>query len=207
MEKLFVDFHENPGQVHALLNKINDFTIGVLKSIERYKGKIDGFYMGDDWGTQNGSLISIKMFREFFKPLYQKRIAKAHSLGMHVWLHSDGKINDIIEEFIDIGLDVINIQSPHVLGIEEVSKRYSGRITFWCPVDLQKTLPFGSREDIDSEAKTLICKWATSKGGFIGSDYGTTDEDHLAIGVSKERVQWMLESFKKHGQNELPLYQ
>ncbi|MBT9150788.1 MAG: hypothetical protein DDT40_00967 [candidate division WS2 bacterium] len=198
-ENLFIDFYQKPEQVHRLLDKINDFTFGVLDTIEPYKGKLDGFRIGDDWGTQRGSLLSIKMFREFFKSRYKEIISKAHGLGMDVWLHSDGRINEVIEEFIEIGLDVVNIQSPHVLGIEEIRRRYSGRITFECCVDLQKSLPFKSRREIGNEARVLIEKWGTSKGGFIGTDYGTTEEDHIAIGVSKERVCWMLEAFRRYG--------
>ncbi len=199
MENLFIDFSQNPAQVHKLLEKITGFILRVLNNLKKYKGKLDGIRLGDDWGTQNSSLLSVKMFREFFKPRYKEIISEAHSLGSDVWLHSDGKINEIIEEFIDIGLNVINIQSPRVLGIEEISKRYSGKITFECTVDLQRTLPFGSKEEIENEAKTLIYKWGTSKGGFIGTDYGATEEDHIAIGVSKKRVLWMLEAFRKYG--------
>ncbi len=199
MENLFIDLYQKPEQVHVLLNKINDFTLGVLDNLNKYKGRLDGFRLGDDWGTQKGSLLSIKMFREFFKSRYKEIISKAHGLGMDVWLHSDGRINEVIEEFIEIGLDVVNIQSPHVLGIEEIRRRYSGRITFECCVDLQKSLPFKSRREIGNEARVLIEKWGTSKGGFIGTDYGTTEEDHIAIGVSKERVCWMLEAFRRYG--------
>lgn len=196
---LFIDFHQKPAQVSQLLDKINDFTLGVLDKLKKYKGRLDGFRLGDDWGTQKASLLSIKMFREFFKPRYKEITSKAHSLGMDVWLHSDGRINEVIEEFIAIGLDVVNIQSPHVLGIEEIHRRYSGRITFECCVDLQKSLPFKSRREIEDEARVLINKWGTPKGGFIGTDYGATEEDHLAIGVSKERVCWMLEAFRRYG--------
>ena len=205
VEDLFKDFYDNSPRVILLLKKIKDFIIGILDNLERYKGEIHGFRMGDDWGTQTASLISIGMFREFFKPLYQEIVSKVHSMEMHVWLHSDGKINDLIEEFIDLGIDVINIQSPRLLGIEEISRKYSGRITFECTVDLQRVLPFASKEEIENEAKTLISKWGTPEGGFIGTDYGSTEDDHIAVGVTKERVQWMLEAFRKHG-GEFGLY-
>ena len=104
-----------------------------------------------------------------------------------------------MEEFIDVELDVVNIQSPHILGIEEISKRYRGRITFWCSVDIQETLPFSSRKEIENEAKTLINMWGTSEGGFIAGDYGWTTEDHIAIGVGKKRVRYALEAFRKYG--------
>ncbi len=199
IENLFIAFYEKPEQIHKLLERISDYIMEILQNIQKYKGKIDGFYFGDDWGTENSLWVSIKTFREFFKPRYKEIISKVHSLGMDVWLHSDGRINEVIEEFIAIGLDVVNIQSPHVLGIEEISRRYSGRIAFNCTVDLQKTLPFASKREIENEAKMLIEKWGTPEGGFIGTDYGATQEDHIAIGVSKERVCWMLEAFRRYG--------
>lgn len=196
---LFLALYDQPKKVHKLLERINDFTLAVLDNLAPYKEKIHGFRIGDDWGMQNSLLLSIKLFREFFKRRYREILSKAHSLGMDVWLHSDGKINEVIEEFIDIGLDVINIQSPHVLGIEEISKRYCGRIAFECTVDIQRTLPFGSKKEIENEARMLISKWGAQNGGFIASDYGSTLDDHLAIGASRERVRWMLEAFKRYG--------
>lgn len=199
MKNLFIDFYDKPEQVHRFLDRITEFILGSLSNLKSKVGKIHGFIIGDDWGTQQNTFISIPLFRKFFKPCYKEIIELIHKLGMHAWLHSDGKINDLMEEFIDIGLDVVNIQSPHVLGIEKISRRYRGRITFWCSVDLQETLPFGSRKEIENEAKTLINTWGTPEGGFIGSDYGWTTEDHIAIGVGKKRVRYALEAFRKYG--------
>ncbi len=199
MAELFIDLYENPQLIHELLNGIKDFILGVLANLRTFQGRIHGFYMGDDWGTQQGSQISLPLFRQFFKPCYREIFNEAHDMGMHVWLHSCGKVNEIIEEFIDIGLDVINLQQPRLLGIDEISERYAGRICFECPVDIQRTLPSGSKEEIEEEAAMLIRKWGKPGGGFIGADYG----DNSGIGVTEERVRIMLEAFLKHGSSLL----
>ncbi|HIS81058.1 MAG TPA: hypothetical protein IAB52_06295, partial [Candidatus Scatomonas merdavium] len=62
-------------------------------------------------------------------------------------------------------------------------------------VDIQDTLPTGDREKIEREAKELIEKWGTPKGGFIGVEYGYLD----AIGITKETMLFELECFEKYG--------
>ena len=201
MSNLFIDLYDKPELVHKLLENITDFALGVINNLKKFQGSIHGFQLGDDWGSQNGCYLSIPVFREFFKPHYKKIIDQAHRVGMHVWLHCCGKVNEVIEEFVDVGLDVINLQQPLVLGIDEISRRYAGRICFENPVDIQKTLPAGTPEEIDRQAKTLIKKWGTAKGGFIGSDYG----DNPAIGVSEKNVRIMFEAFRKYGKYKVCL--
>ena len=63
-------------------------------------------------------MISIPMWREFFKSSYNMIFDEIHSAGMHVWIHSCGKINDVVDDLISIGVDVINTFQPALLGIE-----------------------------------------------------------------------------------------
>ena len=53
---------------------------------------------------------------------------------MHAWMHSCGHVNDIVGEWIDCGLDVVNLQQPRNLGIEEIGARYRGKICFETPL-------------------------------------------------------------------------
>ena len=195
MTQLFIDMYEKPGLVHELLDRITEFHIGILESLKPFKGRIHGYSLGDDWGSEKATFISVPAFREFFKPRYKLMIDRIHALGMHAWLHSCGRINNFIEEFIDIGLDVINPQQPRALGIDEISRRYQGRICFETLADIQKVYPRASKEEIGQEIKLLIEKWGTPDGGFIGSDY----TDHTAIGVSEENAGYLFEAFKKYG--------
>lgn len=118
MERLLMDLHENEEFVYGLLERLTSFHLEVLDQLKPYRGRIHGYHIGDDWGTQAGAFISPGLFRKFFKPYYRKLIERAHSVGLNVRLHSDGRINDLIEDFIETGLDVIEINSPRMLGID-----------------------------------------------------------------------------------------
>jgi hypothetical protein len=96
-----------------------------------------------------------------------------------------------MEGLIEIGLDAINLQQPRALGIEEIGRRFRGRICFESLCDIQHTLPFRDAGAIRQEARLLLQEWATPEGGFILSDYG----DGEAIGTPPEKKQVMLEAF------------
>lgn len=190
--ELLVDMHTQPDRVHELAERVLAYPVGVARNIgRRFRGRIHGFSMTDDWGTQLSSIIAIPMWREFFQERYRRLFSAIHDAGMHAWMHSCGHVNDVIEEWIDCGLDVVNLQQPRNLGIEEIGRRYRGRICFLSLCDIQMTLPFGTDSDIRREAALLLEHWATPEGGFILGDYG----DGAAIGVSDERKRIMLEAF------------
>ena len=196
MEKFFMDLLIAPERVKALINRINRFVLDFLDKLEPLKGRVHGLYTGDDWGTQQACYISVDHFRTFFKPAYREVIEKAHSLGMHVWMHSCGFITEVLEELIDVGLDVINPQQPLLLGIEAISERYRGRICFEVPADIQKILPvsMATEAEIAAHVNELIQKWSTREGGIVGMDYG----GYESIGTTKERADLALDTFRRH---------
>ncbi|MGC9318197.1 MAG: uroporphyrinogen decarboxylase family protein [Armatimonadota bacterium] len=190
--ELLADMHAAPEMVHELAERVLQYPVGVARNVgRRFRGRIHGMSMTDDWGTQQASIISIPMWREFFKARYRRLYDAIHEAGMHAWMHSCGHVNDVIEEWIDCGLDVINLQQPRNLGIEEIGRRYRGRICFLSLCDIQMTLPLGTEDDIRREAALLLEHWSTPDGGFILGDYG----DGAAIGVSDRRKRVMLQAF------------
>jgi uroporphyrinogen decarboxylase len=190
------DFYGNKATNHRVIEIVIDFHIQQLRKAQEISGgRIDGCSLADDWGTQSGLIIGNPVFREFYKEQYRALVEECHRLGMHFLLHCCGKINDLIEEFIEIGMDSVNIQQPRTLGIEEISRRYRGRICFEPTIDIQSTYSKGSYDEIRQEAKMLIEMWGTPEGGVIATDY----EDNVAIGVSNERRKVALEAFKEFG--------
>ncbi|UCF98343.1 MAG: hypothetical protein JSV89_02125 [Spirochaetaceae bacterium] len=193
-ENTMVDLLERPKLFNRIADNVEAFGIGVIKNLaDRFGNTIHGFTFTDDWGTERGLLIHPEMWRRVFKPRYKSIFSAIHECGWHVWMHSCGKINDIMDDLIDIGVDVINLQQPQVLGIEETGRKFRGRISFETLCDIQKTLPRGNEDDIRLEARQLIDCWAAPTGGFILSDYG----DGEAIGVAAEKKRLMLEVFQK----------
>jgi uroporphyrinogen-III decarboxylase len=188
---LMQDFYLEPEKVHALLEKLLDLTLQILRHYSEFPG-IHGITMPEDWGTQTQPFLRTPMFREFFTPIYKRLFDAVHSYGWTFRMHSDGKINDLIEEFISCGLDVVELEQPRSLGIEEIGRRYRGRICLEGCVDIQATLPRLDRQAIHDEARLLVKEWATPKGGFIGVCYHGKD-----IGVPDEMLQVALDAFRE----------
>jgi len=164
-------------------------------------GRIDAAAISDDWGTEVATIISPDKFREFFKPRYIKLFKHIHDLGMHTWMHSCGKINDVLDDLIDAGLEVVNTQQPKSVGIDEFGQRFAGRICIETIVDTQLTYPHGTLDEIRAEARELVEKWNTPRGGFIASDYG----DAQAIGATIERRKAAFEVFAELAGIEMPV--
>jgi uroporphyrinogen decarboxylase len=196
MTETLMDFYRHPQEMHQLIERILDHHLRVFRNcVKIANGRMHAAAMADDWGLQDRGFISIKLFREFFKPRYQRWFDEIKAAGLHAWMHSCGKINDILEELIDCGLEVINSQQPTVVGIDEFSRRFRGRICFESIVDTQSTLPRGTHEEIRAQAHELLEKWGTPQGGFIASDYN----DAEAIGVTLDRRRVMFEAFAEKG--------
>ncbi len=106
-------------------------------------------------------------------------------------MHSCGKVNAILEDLIEAGVNVVNLQQPRALDIAAVGEQFRGRLCFESLCDIQHTLPFKSPQEIKEEVRLLLQEWATPQGGFVLSDYG----DGRAIGVPLETKKIMLEAF------------
>jgi uroporphyrinogen decarboxylase len=193
-ENTLVDLYLERERIETLADRIVEFDLGLIRNIaHRFPGCIHGLGFTDDWGTQQAVFVSPRLWDEFFKPRYRRIFDAIHEAGWHVWMHSCGRINAILESLIELGLDVINLQQPRALGIEELGQQFRGRICFESLCDIQHTLPFEGAEEIWEEALLLLEHWAVPDGGFILSDYG----DGQAIGVRLEKKQIMLDAFLK----------
>jgi uroporphyrinogen-III decarboxylase len=194
-ENTLVDLYTDRPAMEDLADRIVDTHVGFVQEMaKRFPGQIDGWHMSDDWGTQQNSFISYDFWMDFFYPRYKRLFNTMHEAGWDVWLHSCGKINDIIQGFIQAGVDVVNLQQPRALGIKQIGERYSGQITFESLVDIQATLPSGNRKAIEADVEALMKYWASTEGGFIFSDYG----DDRAIGIKDESIKpFMYDTFSK----------
>jgi uroporphyrinogen decarboxylase len=194
-ENTLRDLYIDRERMEMLADRIVEFDLAIIRNTaKRFPGRIHGFGFSDDWGTERALFINPALWDEFFKPRYKRIFDAAHAAGWHVWMHSCGKVNDIIEGLIEVGLNVINLQQPRALGIEEVGRRFRGRIAFSSLCDIQHTLPFKGDKEIREEAKLLLEHWATPRGGFIASDYG----DGRAIGVGTDKKKVMFDAFMQY---------
>ena len=136
-------------------------------------------------------MISPEKWREIWKPRYKRIYDTAHECGMDTFLHSCGYIVDILDDLIEIGLDVIQMDQQENMGLELLGSRFGGRITFFAPVDIQKTLASGDIPAIQQYCRDMKKHLATDKGGFLTGWY----TDPVGAGHTKEAVCAMCDEF------------
>ena len=197
-ENTLVDLHSDRLAMADLADRIVDVHLTLVREVSRrFPGRIDAWGMTDDWGTQQNAFISYDLWMDFFYPRYKRIFDAMHDAGCDVWVHSCGKVNDIIEGYIQAGVNIVNLQQPRVLGIEQIGERYRGRIAFDSLADIQVTLPTEDRAKIEADVEALMTHWASAEGGFFFGDYG----DGQAIGVSDDSVKaFMYDTFSKWSQ-------
>ncbi|MCX7847174.1 MAG: hypothetical protein N2595_03985 [bacterium] len=178
----------------ALADKILGAQINLVRNFqERFGRRLHSFSMSDDWGSQRATFISPALWYEFFFPRYKRLFEVMHAGGQDVWVHSCGRINELIQGFIDAGADVINLQQPRALGIAAIGERYRGKVAFESLADIQVTLPTGDVDKIRADAEELGLHWMLPEGGFIFSDYG----DDRAIGAPEAAKRCMYAAFSR----------
>jgi uroporphyrinogen decarboxylase len=179
--------------IEELANRIVEFDLGVIDQISRrFPGMIDALSFSDDWGSESALFISPELWRGFFMPRYKRIFDACRRAGWHIWMHSCGRVNAIIPSLVEIGVNVLDLQQPRALGIREIGAEFAGRVCFSSLCDIQKTLPFGTPEEIRREAGLLLDAWATDDGGFVLADYG----DGVAIGAAEGQKRLMLDAFQ-----------
>ncbi len=126
----------------------------------------DGIHFADDWGTQLNMMISPEIWRKFFKPVYKTLFDKVISAGVDVHFHSDGFINEIIPDLIEMGVKVINCQ-VNVIGLKHIRDNFRGKICFRTDLDRQHALPFGKPDEIEKHIHEVFDHLGTPDGGII----------------------------------------
>ncbi|MBQ4051599.1 MAG: hypothetical protein IJD13_08200 [Oscillospiraceae bacterium] len=184
MSNALADTLLDPEAVAAFMDKLAEYEVAVIKSIAGCG--VDGWFITDDWGTQDRTFISPASFRELFKPAYKKVADAAHEAGMAVFLHSCGYIYPFMEDFIDAGIDVFQFDQPDAYPAEVLAKEFAGRAVFHSPVDIQKILPTGDRDLIERRAGEMCRMFREAGGGWISKDYPT----YIDIGVETAWAHW-----------------
>jgi hypothetical protein len=194
MEVFLADCAESPDRVAALLSRVTD---NLEREILRYADiGVDGISGGEDWGTQDRLLVSPTMFRELFKPVFRRLCGAAHSRGLPVRLHSCGWVRDVIEDWIEVGINICQFDQPELHDIDYLHDHFGGRMHFESPVDIQTTLQTRDHTTIDGAAKEYIEKLAAPYGGgFIAGFY----KGHEAVGLTPEYQQTACNAFMKYG--------
>ena len=163
METLLADFYEHPDFLHALFDRIADYNIAQVREALRHD--IDAVRFGDDWGQQRGLQMGPKAWRALILPVLRRLYGAVRSAGKFVMIHCCGDVDELFEDLIDAGVNCFNPFQPEVMDVWTLLPRYRGRLAFHGGLSTQKTLPFGTADDVRREARRLLD--LGREGGYI----------------------------------------
>jgi uroporphyrinogen decarboxylase len=165
MEALMMDFLDHPRFVRELLRTIADYNLAQVREALKYD--IDAVYFGDDWGQQRGLQMGYRLWREFILPELKRMYGAVREAGKYVIIHSCGDVDELFDDLIAAGLNCFNPFQPEVMDVDALAKHYRGRLAFYGGLSTQRTLPYGSVEEVKAATRHLLA--LGREGGYIFS--------------------------------------
>jgi uroporphyrinogen decarboxylase len=189
-EDVLTDFYLNPELISRLADRVFEFECAAIEEFAR-RG-VHGVWFFDDWGTERNLFIRPGLWREFFKARYAAQFKLIHALGMKAFFHSCGCVWSVIPDFIEIGLDVLNLEQMLIFGdevqtgYERVAHTYGDRLCFTVNVDTQRTLVNGTPQEIEQEILHIFDTFNRPEGGWIifadaGKDHNIHPPENLRL--------------------------
>ena len=138
------------------------------RALKAANSRIDIFWIGDDYGTQNALLVSPEKWRKLFFPRLKLMCQLGHKYGAKVMLHSCGSTRQIWPDLIEAGVDIYDTVQPEAAGMDPAQLKYEfgDRICFHGTISTQNTLPFGTADQVALEVRRRM-ETVGKDGGFI----------------------------------------
>ncbi|MGM0469116.1 MAG: uroporphyrinogen decarboxylase family protein [Promethearchaeati archaeon] len=167
-----IDIVRRPNKVHQLIEKLLPYFTNLIENYKKFYPPLNAVIVADDLGSQKSPFISPEIFKTFFKEPYKKIIDLAHDLGLDFIMHSCGQIYEVMPDIIEIGVDVFEFDSPHMVGVDNFKKWAEERkVAFWLSSNIQTTFSLGTPEEVEEEIKTYIRKVGNNDGGLAVYEY------------------------------------
>ncbi len=147
-----------PDMFDAVIDRITEFYLKANEIFyEAVGNKLDAVLIGNDWGSQNGLMLSRESLQEHVYKGTKQLIDQAHSYGYKVIHHSCGSIADIIPDLIELEVDAIHPIQALAAGMaaSELKEKYEGKMSFCGGVDAQNLLVNGTPEDVSKKVTEL----------------------------------------------------
>lgn len=195
--EFMLDMAMDEGFAFHLINRVTETINGLLKGyLEAAGDSIDMIELpGDDYASNENLLISPGMFRRYIKPALKQLVTtiKEHNPDLKIMLHSDGLVEKLLPEFIELGIDVLHPLEPvPALDQAAIKAKYGNQLAFLGGIDISHAMP-GSREDVIAEVKQRIAQLAPG-GGYI-----LAPANHLQADVPVENVVTLFEIAREIG--------
>lgn len=183
-----MDLTDEEPEVLEILERLCQFNLAQIGHF--LKADVDIVRIPEDLGMQIGPMISPALFRQHIKPLYQRMLEPVRKAGKIIHMHSDGDIRSLVDDIIEGGVDIINLQDL-VNGVDWIGSRFRGKTCVDLDIDRQKITPFGTPAEIDSHVRHCIETVGCREGGLM-MIYG------LYPGVPMENVKALMDAMTNY---------
>jgi len=193
MTKALVDLVANKDIAHKIMDISVDYHLKLgLKLVE--KG-VDIIFFAEDVAGEDSLLIAPNTFREMIKSKLGYMIGelKRKNKNIKISFHSDGNVEPLIDDLIEVGVDLLNPIQPEAMNPAHIKRRYGNKLALWGAVSTQRTFPFGSAKDVENEVRELI-KDCGLGGGFL-----IAPNNSVQLDVPLENIQAFYNAVKKYG--------
>ena len=163
-ENFLMDLVLHKSFVHELCDMIMEYTAKMITEAVQYD--VDGFFLMDDWGQQEGLLMSPEMWREYIKPRMSRLCDIVKEKGLPLFFHSCGDVECLLPEIIEMGIDVLNPFQPEVMDVYAIKKKYGDRLSFYGGVSTQELLPYATADEVRSDVRDKAARLGDG-GGYI----------------------------------------
>jgi uroporphyrinogen decarboxylase len=196
VERIFMDLVGTPDIARAIFARIRAFYLDYAERIfDAADGQLDILLMGDDFGSQNGPLVSPAMWTEFLGEGFAGYTRLAHERGLRVMHHTCCSVKPIIPLMLDSGLDILQSLQPEAVDMEpaNLKRDFGDRLAFHGGISIQRHLPFGSAEQVRQEVRQRVEALAPG-GGYILST-----AHNLQADVSLENARALWAAYREFG--------
>ncbi|HEY3416494.1 MAG TPA: uroporphyrinogen decarboxylase family protein, partial [Armatimonadota bacterium] len=171
MDRLFEDILTESAMATVLLDKIIERKVAMARAYAR--AGVDILHTGDDIAMQSGLMMSRTMFNDWFRPRLERVItaAREEKPDILIWFHSDGKIDDMIPDLIDAGVDILNPVQPECVDHRWVKATYGDRLAFSGGLGVQSILPFGTPDEVREHVRETIDALGAGGGLLLGPSH------------------------------------
>ncbi len=199
-EEWYISLKTRRDYIYKVFERQTEINLANLQKIHQVVGERPtvAYLSGTDFGAQNGPFVSPRIYRDLFLPFHKLVNDWVHRhTSWKTFIHSCGSVWALVEDFIAAGFDILNPVQTSAADMDpaELKKKFGDRITFWGGgVDTQRTLPFGTPEEVRREVRERLRIFG-SGGGFVFNAV-----HNIQALVPVENVLAMYEAAREFGQ-------
>ena len=175
---------DNPDLVKAMFERVGDIQVRTLERCLDYPS-VGGYLHADDIAFNTSLMVSPQVLREYAFPWFKRMASLTHQQGLLALFHSDGRLDTVFDDIIDMGYDGVHPIDPGAMDINKTKTVAAGRIGLIGNIDLRYTLPHGTPEEVEEEVRVRIRDLAPGGGYCLSSANSVPDyvpyENYVAM--------------------------